>query len=347
MSQNNLIFNSIIIKMKKKTTTNALRMSSKLLLITLIINFSSCNQTGVENPLEPNDFKSPQARAQDFGDIHNKSMNSILTDIKAQVGNKESLEKAHIQSSSGYFQLASFDQNPDFDLNDIILQSTFESIEREGIIIPTQMALDFAENAEFFISDEIHTVFNSGIEEIRKTFELFENKGIINNIDLSIIEDLVSLSFDVNEAFLTPNGTNVYSVESRFQSRLNDIITTYDSNEQFYSPITIALVSIVESSRDYWLQQNLNGEPGVIPISYDKDDFIIPVFLARIIVKDAIGAIVGILGAGFGKRILAGDWDFDTSKLTSDEALVAALIGAISSSGGFLGKWALRVLFPV
>lgn len=332
--------------MKKAQLRNRLIMLSFCsLLLIAILNLSSCGSPDVERPINPDSLKPIELRAKDFGDIHNMAMNDILDDIKGQVDKDQSRQKA--QSSSAYFQLASFQQAPDFDLNSLILQSTFESIESEGIIIPDQMALGFAENAEFFISDEIHYAFNSGIEEIRNNYELLKTEGIINATDLSIIKDIISLSFDVNDAFISPNGINVSFVESTFQSRLNDIITTYNSNSQSPGPIAIAIISIVESSRSYWLQQNLNGEPGIIPATYDKDDFFIPVFLARIIIKDAIGALVGILGAGFGKRILAGDWDFDTSKLTQDEALVAALVGAISSSGGFLGRWALRVLFPV
>lgn len=317
------------------------------LLMAAILNLSSCNSPDVETPINPDTLKPLELRAKEFGNIHNMAMNGILNDIKAQAGKDQSKKKAQVQSSSTSFQLASLHQVPDFDLNNLILQSTFESIENAGIAIPDQIAMDFAANAEFFISDEIHYAFNSGIEEVRGAFELLANEGTINNMDLSIIKNLINLSFDVNDAFIAPNGTNVPSIESTFQSRLNDLLNTYDLNEQSHGSITTALVSIVESSKDYWLQQKLSGEPGIIPVSYDKDDFIIPVFLARIIIKDAIGAIVGILGAGTAKRILAGDWDFDTSKLTENEALVAALIGAISSSGGFLGKWALRILFPV
>ena len=151
----------------------------------------------------------------------------------------------------------------------------------------------------------------------------------------------------MNETVLGSTFAEAQIVEETFDERVSSILNTYYQNPQAYTGLTGMLISILESSNEYWRDQDLDNPPGVTTVTMSGGYYIIPAILARVIIKDAIGAITGIIGAGFVKRIQNGDWNHFSSRLTQDEALINTLMGAVLSSGGFLGRLGVRLLSKV
>ncbi|WP_288368870.1 hypothetical protein [uncultured Roseivirga sp.] len=62
----------------------------------------------------------------------------------------------------------------------------------------------------------------------------------------------------------------------------------------------------------------------------------------RVVINNVIEAIEGAFTTGLAHRIMTNDWDWDTGKISEDEALIGMLIGAVTASEGFLGRMAAR-----
>lgn len=199
------------------------------------------------------------------------------------------------------------------------------------------------EASDYLISDQIHFDFSQNIDYIFEEFARMKDRGILNQEDLSISKQLLQLLWVTNEVVISGSEEEKRYLDDKFIRSLDNMYTSFNENTDLYSPIVVSMFSIVFSSKEYWLDQDLFDAPDIMRYA-SHEDFILPAILARVIIKDAIGFVTGILGAGLGKRILEGNWDYDIGKLTEKEALVSGLIGAALSSGGFLGKMAARAL---
>ncbi len=284
-----------------------------------------------------------------FGSVHNKSMNFILNDIRQKID-----KGIRITSNSNEFRNVDVHEvntmtyhNESLSLSTTVFNASVQSIENEGILIPDQMIDEMNEVKDFFIYENIHQGFNQNVGRYVQEFQNMRNNNIINDNDLAFINSLIDLSFEVNETVLGSTFAEAQIVEETFDERVSSILNTYYQNPQAYTGLTGMLISILESSNEYWRDQDLDNPPGVTTVTMSGGYYIIPAILARVIIKDAIGAITGIIGAGFVKRIQNGDWNHFSSRLTQDEALINALMGAVLSSGGFLGRLGVRLLSKV
>jgi hypothetical protein len=282
------------------------------MLISFIIITSCSNEDTIHEPFEHSILNSSEI--SNFGEMHNDAMNYISDNMR------------EVQSPS---EIAS-------EVNKLAVE--YLSGLSDGI--ETYNSLHINDFTLMAYNDVIHQHFSDHHLHIKEGYTLFNQTGLINSLDYRIITDLVDLLESYNSKLLD-EVANEFD-ERQFFRKFDSLYNQFLSEKDSHTSIAIGIMEITHSSYLYWKNQDLRLAPEFALASYEE--FIIPAIVLRVVIKDAIGAIEGAITTGIGNRIISGDWDWDTGKMSEREAMIGMLIGAVSSSGGFLGKMAVRAL---
>gem|GEM_PF-3476898 len=228
-----------------------------------------------------------------------------------------------------------------FERADVVNQSVFYLTV--GFMLDTEPSLDRLFTAEevshlkFRIgNDQIHKDFDEQFNNILYFFSKINEANYINSKDLETTEKLLHILHTYNQLVLQESGTILD--DNLFLRKLDSFYSEYLSQRQHLSPITKGLVEITHSSSIFWRDFKLENTPDFISVS--SDHHVIPAIIMRVVIKDAIGAVEGLLIDNLRHRYDTNNWDWDSGKFTEEEAIEAMIWGALLNSGGFLARHA-------
>ena len=289
-----------------------------LLFLSLFLSLTGCTIEDESDPFPNQEILShPQMiNAEEMGLLHNEAMDFIDRNIEGNFNETNSVAAS-------------------------VINLTWEYLESKNLSIDENTLIKVEELTEYIDYDDIHINFQKNIKEINEAFYTLQQKSLISHLDVKQIQGLTELLFKFNDHVINEKLTSFIADE--FLNSIEILYDEYEQEKERLSPITIGLFEIMKSSSEYWSIKEIQETPDFITrVNYKME--ILPAIVVRVIIKDALGAFEGFLTKAMLERIKNNDWDWDTGKISEEEALEAMLIGAITNSGGFLGKAALKAL---
>ena len=288
-------------------------MKNLFMLFGFTVLLYSCTSDDFVSDLENKKFNS--VRSSNYGLVHNQGMEYIFRNINSELRQGEHVEDAVLSLTIDYLTSKGYD----------LSNANHQQLQLYRFMAKNDYLL-------------IH--FQANIDNIKKMYEDLRNDRVINSQDLELINQLIDLLKRFNQNVIDQNASAFE--EELFIKQFEQFYKLYDINKTSFSSISIGLMEIASGSLAYWRNQDLTFAPDFITVKYSEE--IIPAILLRVIITDAIGAIEGAIMSGLAHRLSTNDWNWDSGKISEDEALIGMLLGAVTSSGGFLGRMAARAL---